>query len=81
MHGPLQALCTFFTCEVALRIMAFGSVANFWAEPHNRFEVVLVVLQLVGLIIRNQFLLLLPSIRLYKLMRSATHELNLFARC
>ncbi len=58
-----------FLGELAIRFFAAGSFHLFWVRPFNRFEMLVCGIGVVGLALNNRLLLLLPSIRLYRLMR------------
>lgn len=58
-----------FVAELIVRFVAAGTFELFWLRKFNRFEIVVCTVGVLGLATGNRLLLLLPAIRLYRLMR------------
>lgn len=57
-----------FLVETWLRLLAAGTFAQFFASKFHKFELVCVGCGIIGLVTNSKMLLLVPSVRLYRLM-------------
>mmetsp|Transcript_42872 Transcript_42872/g.135198 ORF Transcript_42872/g.135198 Transcript_42872/m.135198 type:complete len:1863 (-) Transcript_42872:2108-7696(-) len=58
----------YFMSESLLRLIESGGVVKFWKDNFNKFEFVLVLVGMIGVITYDPILLLLPALRFYRLM-------------
>lgn len=57
-----------FLVETILRFLASDGVGDFWQSKFNKFELAMVMSGIIGLITKSPLLLLIPALRLYRLM-------------
>eukprot|EP00961_Rhodomonas_salina_P260007 3513783-Rhodomonas_salina.1 len=58
-----------FLCELLVRFLAFGGLKHFWAVNTNQSELLITLLGILGLILNSPFMIRIPALRLYRLMR------------